>query len=246
MIPAWLKTRWRQALHEARANPEKGMTLAELLAVIAISSIMMGLVTLTLVSLARNDGKNLIRQERTDQIRQVSFWLGDALAYATSTEGEPDGLVIHEAGPSRITFTSALPVEGVTGAGTVSAVTLALGEECWTGKTEGQAGVLRRCVQSPSVDSAGVVQPLCDYGSSGCESKFDDFVVAREVRDTGALFTYYFDAASGLKPSHSAKPEHLGSVTAVELKVTVAGVEANDRTEATVFKRYSINMWRRS
>ncbi|MDR0627494.1 MAG: hypothetical protein LBG11_09625, partial [Bifidobacteriaceae bacterium] len=197
-------------------------------------------------SLARNDGKNLIRQERTDQIRQISFWLGDALAYASATEAEPDGLVIHEAGPSRITFTSALPVEGVTGAGTVSAVTLVLGEECWTGKNEGQEGVLRRCVQSPSVDSTGAAQPLCDYGSSGCESKFDDFIVAREVNDTRALFTYYFDDTSGLDPSHSVATEHLGNVIAVELKVTVAGVEADDRTEATVFKRYSINKWRRS
>jgi prepilin-type N-terminal cleavage/methylation domain-containing protein len=232
----------------ARPDPgdrERGMTLVELITVMAISSITVGMVAMVMVSLAKHDGINLVRQQRTDQVRQVSFWLGDALSYATTDQPEAGAKVFEEAGEHKMTFTSAFPIEGLTTSGTLSEVTLVLGEKCWTGETDGQDGLLRRCVHSPFVDAAGVAQPMCDFGETGCKDLFDDFLVARSVDDAEALFTYYFDTASGLAPSHSVGQAQLGSVSAVELKVTVNGEKPEDKTTATLFKRYSISQWRR-
>jgi prepilin-type N-terminal cleavage/methylation domain-containing protein len=224
---------------------DRGMTLVELITVIAITSITMSMILMAIVSIAKHDGINLVRQQRTDQVRQVSFWLGDALSYASTDNPDAGTRVFESADAHKMTFTSALPIEGVAANGTVSNVTLVLGEKCWTGEKTDQDGLLRRCVHSPSVDSSGVSQPMCDFGSSGCKDVFDDFVVARNVDDADALFTYYFTAESGLGPVHTVDTAQLGSIIAVELKVKVNGDEPADRTSATLFKRYSVSQWRR-
>ncbi|MDR0626678.1 MAG: hypothetical protein LBG11_05375 [Bifidobacteriaceae bacterium] len=225
------------------------MTLTELITVIAISSITMAMVTTVLLSVAKHDGRNLVRQQRTDQIRQVGFWVGDALAYASARDPEADAdsgaAVLAEAAPHKITFNSALPIDGVTDSGVLSAVTLTLGEKCWTGEPDDEHGLLRRCVHAPAADAFGAAQPMCEFGSPDCADVFDDLILARDVKHEDPIFTYFFDPASGEPPCHSVPPGQLANIVAVELRVTISGDEPGDRAEATVFKRYSISKWRK-
>ncbi|MDR1295746.1 MAG: prepilin-type N-terminal cleavage/methylation domain-containing protein [Bifidobacteriaceae bacterium] len=239
----------RRRLAQSRSARDRGMSLAELIAVIAIGSIVMGLSVTVTVSLLKHHGANLVRQERTDGVRQVSIWLGDALTYATEPEdyypGDPIS-AFHKAEANQMTFTSALPVAGQPSDGAVSRVTVVLGAGCpWT-SGDPEPGVLRRCVQAPKI-VAGAKPEMCTYGDSDCpDDLFDDFVVARGVED-GSLFSYYVGDAPD--PVDSVPAADLPGITAVEMFVTVADdpdkPASGLATQATIFKRFSISEWRR-
>jgi hypothetical protein len=226
------------------------MTLTELMAVVAIGAIVMSLSVTVTVSLLRHHGANLVRQERTDEVRQVSIWLGDALTYATAPEessvGGGSSAAFDSANGTSMTFTSALTVAGNPGGGAVSRVTIVLDDGCPWGSSGTEPGVLRRCVQSPKV-VAGSPPELCNYGASGCpDDLFDDFVVARGVKNE-QLFFYY--VAGATDPVDTVPSANLGAITALEMLVTVAGADGGSSTglnpQATIFKRFSVGEWRR-
>jgi hypothetical protein len=221
------------------------MSLAELIAVVAIGSIVMTLSVTVTVSLLKHHGANLVRQSRTDGVRQVSIWLGDALSYATEPEDYSPGAAVtafHKAEPKEMTFTAALPVDGNPSQGAVSQVTIVLGEVCPWATGDPEPGVLRRCVQSPKI-VAGSKPEMCTYGDPDCpDALFDDFVVARGVDDQ-QLFYYYLGGAPDAVDTVASGD--LGTITAVEMLVTVAGEDPDSKIRASVFKRFSIGDWRR-
>jgi hypothetical protein len=199
------------------------------------------------VTVIRSDSRNLVRETSTAGIREVSTWLGEALTYASSppkdaaTGADP---AVFEAGPKKLGFTSALPlIGGQTGEGWLSKVEIKLGETCWT--NESDPGVLYRCVHAPESVSAGVAV-WCDWGASGCASKyFDEKTVARGVVDTNdtAVFGYYLSNSDSSVSSVGAAQRRL--ITAVDLRVTVANQSQGTPVNATVYKYFSINEWRR-
>ncbi|MDR2253344.1 MAG: hypothetical protein LBD97_05710 [Bifidobacteriaceae bacterium] len=228
------------------------MTLAELVTVMAVGSIVLGLIGTVTVGLMRHDAKNLIRQNRTDGIRQISVWLGDALAYAAPEPPAADGTtssaaVFEIAEPNEMKFSSALPVAGVPDGGQISQVRLVLGEQCWPVGTPDDPGTLHRCVQSPKQGSDGKWS-MCAWGDSACSPDlFDDLVVARGVDTTSDLFSYFVrDAAGSILPGQgTVSGGALGSIAAVEMLVTVVGEDDEDKIQATVFKRFTIREWER-
>jgi hypothetical protein len=228
------------------------MTLSELIAVIAIGSIVLGMIGTLTMSVMKHDSKNLIRQSRTDGIRQVSVWLGDALAYAAPEPPAQDGhaaagAVFQIAGPYEMKFSSALPVAAAPEGGKISEVRLVLGEACWDASAPKQDGVLHRCVQSPKEGPDGAWS-FCAKGTTGCpDDLFEDLVVARGVDKSEDLFTYFVrDAADKILPGQGeVTGTPLSSIAAVEMKVTVAGDDDETGIQATVFKRFTIREWER-
>ncbi|MDR2379808.1 MAG: hypothetical protein LBE08_01295 [Bifidobacteriaceae bacterium] len=231
---------------------DAGMTVAELLAVIAVGGMVMGMVTMVTVSMLKHDAKNLIRQNRSDGIRQVSVWLGDALSHASSekpasaTGGKSAAQIFTVAAADHMEFTSALPVAGDSGGGHISRVEILLGDKCWGGGPD--PGVLHRCLQSPKI--VADVASFCAKGTADCpDDLFEDLVVARDVEE-GELFTYYVrDPSTGdFEPAtHSVPDTSLARIGAVEMRVTVAGPTAGPNSDedlqATVFKRFTIREW---
>jgi prepilin-type N-terminal cleavage/methylation domain-containing protein len=229
------------------AESDRGMTLAELLAVVAVASIIMGLVITLTTSLAKHDALNLARQSRTDGIRQASIWLGDALAHAASDPFDTSSSVFITATDRQMTFHSALPVEGHTGddADYVSRVTVLLGETCWDADPD--PGVLHRCVQTPLI--VNDVASFCTKGGPGCsDALFEDLVVARNVKDA-PMFSYALGTDGGWTDPQSevTGDENLDRIIGVELKVTATGEpgSAYQDLESTVFKRHTIKAWSR-
>ncbi|MDR1188355.1 MAG: prepilin-type N-terminal cleavage/methylation domain-containing protein [Bifidobacteriaceae bacterium] len=244
-----------KAKRRLEGTSDSGMSLAELLTVIAIGAVIMGIVTTVTVSLARHDARNLVRQSRVDGIRQVSVWLGDALAHAAPKEApsnpdQPLATVFETAEGQKMVFYAALPVAGSPDGGLVSRVTLVLGEGCWSG-SEAAPGILHRCVQAPKVDSSGA-SSLCAHGAIDCpDDLFEDLIVARGVKDE-ALFSYFLRGNDGQiadKGEDTVASASLGSIGAVEVLATVAGKPGDPggaaSTEATVFKRFTIREWER-
>ncbi|MDR0594561.1 MAG: hypothetical protein LBG60_15200 [Bifidobacteriaceae bacterium] len=229
------------------------MTLAELISVIAIGSIVLGLIGTLTVSMMKHDGINLVRQSRVDGVRQISIWLGDALTYASpdapENPGDTLGNVFAQADADKMVFTAALPIEGHADDRAVSRVTITLGEDC-RGVSIDQEGLLYRCVQTPLFQT-GQPPTLCVRDAPGCpEALFEDLLVARGVKD-GPLFSYFLTDSNGvLQPTPHAMVSGagLGLIGAVEMLVTVAGETDDDYgqdIEATVFKRFTINQWRK-
>ncbi|MDR1633489.1 MAG: hypothetical protein LBS27_00885 [Bifidobacteriaceae bacterium] len=223
------------------------MTLPELILVILIGSIVLGLIGTAMVSMMKHDSKNMIRQSRVDGIREISVWLGDALTYAAVPIGSASSgaTVFSQAEPQKMEFTAALPVVGDSQGQRISRVTVKLGETCW-GSPGDDPGVLHRCVQYPKILSDNS-EDLCTKGSAGCpDDLFEDLVVARDVDDSDPIFTY-FVGSSGVSSSVSAGA--LGSIGAVELLVTVVGPEtgrgSDPDLQATVFKRFTVQEWRK-
>ena len=88
---------------------------------------------------------------------------------------------------------------------------------------------------------------FCTKGDSGCpDSLFDEFIVARNVKDQ-PIFSY--SVGSGADPSvpmpTSVSPTDLEFISAVEMTVTVAGEpgSGNEDVEATVVERHSVQGW---
>jgi hypothetical protein len=211
----------------------------------SIGVFVLGLLVVVNTSVVKNDTKNLARQTRVDGIQQASIWLGDALTNATSRRSAPGAAAIEIAEPTKIVFTSALPVEGASQTYFVSRVTLVLGEECWTGQPA-EAGVLRRCVQQPipSGPGAGV---LCAKGGPNCpDTLFRESIVARGVRDD-KLFGYSLQTVNGPGAPVTAVPDPVdkAQIVAVEFTVTVGGANGTNNADitATLFKRYPIKGW---
>jgi hypothetical protein len=140
-----------------------------------------------------------------------------------------------------LTFTSALPLAESQGKGALTLVTIKLGQTCWTNQSD--PGVLHRCLQGPRAVSPAGESTWCDYGSPGCDDAlFEDKAVARGVKEA-ELFAYY-RADSSVMTSPVAKPD-LGGIGAVEFRVTVTGQSEGRAIDATVYKYFSINEWRR-
>ncbi|MDR2382032.1 MAG: hypothetical protein LBE08_12865 [Bifidobacteriaceae bacterium] len=227
------------------------MSLAELIVVIAISSIILSMIGTVTVSLLRNDGKNLIRESRTAELRQVSAYLTEALTFASSPQsGDPDNptqyAAITTAKPSELTFYSALPTDTAKGKGALTEITIKLGSDCWTGAAD--PGVLHQCVREP-YKFAGGKSDFCAYAAIGpsCPaSLFTDSVVARGVKDSMAdpIFAYYFKADSS-EVRYEVTGDDLGKIEAIEFRVTVVGENDDQPIEATIYKYFSINEWSR-
>ncbi|MDR1188833.1 MAG: hypothetical protein LBK95_15540 [Bifidobacteriaceae bacterium] len=225
-------------------QPDRGMCLTELISFVAISSIVLCMALVVTFSMAKHNGKNLARQERTDGTRQVSLWLSDALAHTVPDPSGSNGSVFQTATERKMAFTSALPAVG-TDQGTVARVTLVVDEECWSGDAD--PGVLHRCVQRSST-AAGGPAGFCLKGSSGCsDDLFEDFMVAKNVK-AGAVFRYSVQSASGVSiTSEVTNAVQLTQIVAVELNVTVGGVPGSgeEDVEATVVKHHIVNGWSR-
>jgi hypothetical protein len=220
--------------------------LAELVTVIAISSVLMVLMVTVAVSFFKHNGVNLARQSRTEGVRQVSFWLSDALTHAAPDPTVASAAVLQVAEPQRMSFTAALK-PSASGAHMVSRVTLVLNGECWPGG-EAEPGVLRRCVQDPFEAADGTFS-FCDRGAADCPDElFEDFVVARDVKDE-ALFGYATKSSAGVAdPVAEVTGEAgLAQIVAVEFRVTVGGDPdgPGGDVEATIIKRHSIKGWSR-
>ncbi|MDR2380877.1 MAG: hypothetical protein LBE08_06855 [Bifidobacteriaceae bacterium] len=221
------------------------MSLTELIVAIGISSIVLAMVFAVVGSFARNDARNLVRQARVEEVRQVGLWLGDALAYAESEPlsgsagSEP---VFEEATAQKMVFTSDLGGGTSANQRALSRVTVALGVTC-----DGAAdpGVLRRCVQHPFDDAYGVPQ-FCPTMASCGAGLFEDKVMARDVAPQ-TLFTYFLEGATGVGQGvpEVIDPAQRARISAVEFTVTVSGPESGTTTESTVYKRYTVNEWRR-
>jgi hypothetical protein len=225
------------------AANDRGMSLMELIMVIGMGAVIMSLIVSVTVSMARADGRNLIRQNRVDGLRTASLWLTEALAFATgpktASPTDKPGPAFEFAGPQKMVFTSALPVEDGSVSGLVSRVTVVLGATCWTNETTDQEGVLRRCVQYPKVVGTGGV--FCMKGAADCpESLFEEVVIARGVVDE-PLFTYLLGTEAYHSLTDSAK---MGEITAVEL-FAVVGDQPGENTgiEATVYKHFTVSGW---
>ncbi|MDR2253663.1 MAG: prepilin-type N-terminal cleavage/methylation domain-containing protein [Bifidobacteriaceae bacterium] len=231
---------------QGRPRSDAGFSLTELLIVIAVSTLVLGMVFTVVAAFARNDARNLVRQSRVDEVRRVGLWLGDALTYAESpvpAEGAAAPVAVFDvAEAQKMVFTSALNAGLTAEKDALSRVTIILGEDC-----EGAAdpGVLRRCVSHPYDDAEGA-QQYCAADSGTCpDGAFENTVMARGVKDQ-ALFAYFLEAdtspAGALQ--EVADPALRATIAAVEFKVTVTGPEGGDTTESTVYKRYTISEWR--
>jgi hypothetical protein len=221
------------------------MTLMELIVVVMLSSLILGMVMSVTISFAKHDSRNHARQVRTEEIRQVSLWLSDALAHAAPANGTVDGQVFAVAMPQKAVFTSALgAVSG--GMKLVSRVAIVMGETCWSGVAD--AGTLRLCVQHPVLDGAGN-QSYCAHGSAGCsDDLFEESVVARHVKDQPLFYYSLAQDIDQTAPTTSVDdPARLGSIAAVELRITVKGEpgSAHEDVEATVVKRHAVRGWSR-
>ncbi|MDR1393133.1 MAG: hypothetical protein LBJ62_04090 [Bifidobacteriaceae bacterium] len=233
----------RAALRQA--SPDVGMTMWELLTVIVISSVVLSMVFTAVAAFARNDAKNLVRQERVDDVRQVSLWLSEALAFADAdlpaSPTDPPQPVFAEAMAQKMVFTSALVENQGAGDLPLSRVTVILGQDCVGNVDE---GVLHRCIQHPFEDDNGNPK-FCTPTDATCpDGKREDFIMARNVNDE-PLFTYYLQSNLEVGGGMHAvtDPVQRGQIRAVEFKVTVSGPEDGRTTESTVFKRYAINRW---
>ncbi|MDR2454298.1 MAG: prepilin-type N-terminal cleavage/methylation domain-containing protein [Bifidobacteriaceae bacterium] len=234
-----------------RRDPEAGMTLAELIVVIAISSIVLSMIGTVTVTLLRSDGRNLVREARTAELRKASAFLGEALTFASSPQSDdPDNPTKHSAiltaQPTELKFTSAIPTSAVKGKGALSEITIKLGSTCWTNQPD--PGVLHQCVHEP-YEMVGGDSHFCAYADvpSTCSaSLFHDTVAAREVVGSAAqpIFAYYL-GADPTAAHHEVPVANLGSIEAIELRVTVAGTDAVDPVQASFYKYYSINEWSR-
>ena len=133
---------------------EQGTTLSEVMAVIAITTIVLTLILVVTNSIAKHDARNLARQARAEDIRAVSLWLSEAIAHAAAPPVPDPPPTFITAEPHKVVFTSALGAGTSAGGATkqVSQVTLVVGEPCWGSGNE--PGVLRRCVQEPIVDAS--------------------------------------------------------------------------------------------
>ncbi|MDR1293540.1 MAG: prepilin-type N-terminal cleavage/methylation domain-containing protein [Bifidobacteriaceae bacterium] len=223
-------------------RPDEGMTLAELVTVIAIGSIVLSMALVVTVSLAKHNGKNLVRQERADATRQVSIWLTDALAYSAPQPNDPAGASPFEVAEERkMVFLSALPAVSPDH-GAVSRVTLVLDEECWSGDPD--PGVLHRCLERSQKGPDGSTS----FCASGCPADlYEDFVVARNVKG-GPVFSYALQTDAGTTDVPAVPdPVQLPQIVAVEFNVTVGGEpgSGDEDVEATVVKRHSVKGWSR-
>jgi hypothetical protein len=229
---------------------EQGTTLSEVMVVMAITTIVLTLILVVTNSIAKHDARNLARQARAEDIRSVSLWLSEALAYAAPPPGTSSSQVFTTAESHKVVFTSALGAGTSVGGGTtkqVSQVTLVVGELCWgAGAPLSEAGVLRRCVQEPIVGASGGLA-FCTKGDSGCpDSLFDEFIVARNVKDQ-PIFSY--SVGSGVDPTvprpTSVSSADLERISAIEMTVTVAGEpgSGNEDVEATVVERHRVQGW---
>jgi prepilin-type N-terminal cleavage/methylation domain-containing protein len=233
----------RRRLASARPEGDAGMTLAELTIVIAISSVVLAMAFTVVASFAKTDARNLARQSRVDEVRQVALWLGDALAYAHAPETTASGAVVpefEEARSQSMVFTSALGGGPGSPDGSLSRVSVVLNKNC-LGHSD--PGVLHRCVEHTYTTSGGS-EEYCSAGAS-CPDPglFKDTVMARGVKDQG-LFQYSVTGQGTM--NQVIDPALRAKISAVEFKVTVAAPagSADSAAESTVVKRYSINEWR--
>jgi type II secretory pathway component PulJ len=224
---------------------ESGMSMPELVIVIAISSLVLGMVFSVVASFAKNDARNLTRQNRVDEVRQVGLWLGDALSYAAAPAVDPGltpGPVFEVAAAQKMVFTSALGAKVPGHEDVLSKVTVVLGEDC-----HGQPAdrVLYRCVQHPYEQPDGSLA-YCQPGAAGCSDDLTETtLMARDVKDV-PVFTYFgSNGGPGTGLHDVPDPDVLKAIEAVEFKVTATVPEGSDITESTVLKRYSIGEWRR-
>ena len=250
---------WQRQLRRWRQEPDAGMTMAEMIVTIAIGAIVLSMLGTVTVTLLKTDRRNLVREVGTAEARQVSIWVGEALTYASSELSAEGSLsakpAISAANPDSITFTSAMPVEGMKGEkGALSEITLQLGQKCWTTDASGaDPGVLYRCVKAPKALLNGT--PVwCEKDKPDCpENLFESMVVARGVKDTEPIFKYYLriddSGANSGKPLEldagqtSVVPAKLGSIAGVEFRVTVADEIDGKEVDSTVYKYFSINEW---
>jgi hypothetical protein len=222
------------------------MTLAELVTVMAIGSIILGMLLTVTFSVAKHNAKSLARQERADGTRQVSLWLTDALANAAPNPAEKNGSVFELARDRKMVFLSALPTTDPNH-GPVSRVTVVIGQQCWSGDED--PGVLRRCVQRSQKGNDGSAA-FCAKDASGCpDDLFEDFVVARNIKG-GPAFSYSLETDAGTASADVAEVTNAAQLTrivAVEFNVTVGGEpgSANEDVQATVIKRHAVKGWSR-
>jgi hypothetical protein len=249
----------RRRLAEARLRPEAGMSMYELIVVMAISTMVLAMVVTVSTSVLRADGKNLAREVATGGARDVSTWLGEALSYASpemTDDADPTAKkpTILLAEPNKLRFTTAMPPEGEAAAGQLSEVTIQLGKTCWTPEKD-DPGVLHRCLRYPkSFDKVTKKPTFCAYKSAGCDEKlFHDMVVARGVKTDpkAGIFAYYLPKAGA---TETAAPElkatasvttGLEDIRGVEFRVTVLGKSEGQKVEATVYKYFAMDKWSR-
>ncbi|MDR2253185.1 MAG: hypothetical protein LBD97_04875 [Bifidobacteriaceae bacterium] len=238
----------------ASGRGDAGMSLTELIMVIAIGATVFALLAAVTVNVLRNDAVNLVRENQTAEIRKASVWLSEALTYATAPLADElklsDKGAVQVAEPNKVSFTSALPLDSAGGKGALSLITIQLGEKCWSG--EADPGTLHRCVQSPKELVAGT-STFCDYGALNCPAAlFEDMPVARGVRQDEPIFTYHVQqgGAPNAQTGVITKPEHqvsadFGRILALELRVTVGSTVAGREVESTIYRYYHINEWSR-
>jgi hypothetical protein len=215
------------------------MTLTELLTVIAIGSIILGLMTTVTTSLAKHDSMNLARQTHTDAIRQTSIWLTDALTYAASDPTNPSGTVFEEATPTKMVFYSALTTNNPDNNGQVSKITITAGQTCWTNNPD--PGVLHRCVQQPQTSPTGTTT-FCTYNTPQCPNNlFEDLPTATNIQP-GNLFSYSLGSTYGIdEPVNQVETTaDLTRIAAIDLNITTG---TPNTTQATINKRITIKGW---
>ncbi|MDR0431822.1 MAG: hypothetical protein LBH48_00670 [Bifidobacteriaceae bacterium] len=221
------------------------MTLTELVTVMAITSVVLTMLGTVMVSLAKQNGINLARQQTVDSMRVASDWLSEALDHAASDPDDIEGSVFTLAQAKKMVFTSALEDSDQTRR-LVSRVMLVLGEECWSGK-KAEPDVLRRCIQRPFIKPDGAAS-WCTPGAKDCPAQlFDETVLARSVKNQG-VFSYALEVSPGAEGMMAPIPaSFLSQIAAVEVNITMKGDPASsgDKVESTLIKRHNVKGWRK-
>jgi hypothetical protein len=224
-------------------GPESGATLVELLAVMAITSVIFVLLATVTTSLVKHNAINLVRQQTVDSLRETSVWLSDALAHAASDPADAAGRVFTVAQPKKMVFTSALE-DSDRDRRVVSRVTVVVGETCWTGQPA-EADVLRRCVERPLIRDDGTAI-WCDRTVRICADElFDEHILARGVKGE-TVFFYALEMSPGAESMLPSVPaSFLAQIAAVEVNMTVTGKagSAGEGVRSTLIKRHNVKGW---
>ncbi|MDR1427500.1 MAG: hypothetical protein LBJ08_07065 [Bifidobacteriaceae bacterium] len=227
---------------------DRGLSLVELLVVIAMSTGLLMLVVIITISITKHDAINRARQSRIDTAQQTSVWLGDALSHAGQSLNESLTLgTFTTATANEVWFFTALPVEGSDDLGPVVRVSLVLSGQCF-GRPSSKpavAGTLRRCVQDPIIDADGNASFCQPYLTTCPDYLFHESDVARNVKASPSLFTYYIQGSS--QPSAFVYPWDLNHVTGVGFKATICGDPDRPNSDVCVtsYRRHAVRGWKR-
>ncbi|GAB2458697.1 prepilin-type N-terminal cleavage/methylation domain-containing protein [Xylanimonas ulmi] len=217
----------------ARARQrEAGVTLAELVVVMMVGSVVLALVGALTVGLLRSNARNLARQEQVDAARTGVSWLSRSLERAVAPSAVSDrltgDLAILAASDTELRFYALLDDGGSDVEATgPSLVTFAVLD-----------GALHRIVRRPDPSPTGDWTFTC--GATQCPDLHEDLVVARGV--TGAVFRYVDRAGGRLPADASARTlteAERAAVASVEVSIVIAD-PADPGATTTVLARVSL------